>query len=299
MSYEFADRLIEMRRSRGLSQEELANNLGLSRQAISKWERAESAPDIGNLVALANIYDVTLDELVRGIDGVEEVSSEVEVISDGEGSEIVIEEDAIVVDAAKGASADSAEVVVEELAAVSANESIGEEGIRDAAVEIVDDEGSKAVASAVVEERATSSNAVPKGDENVASGSAKEASFPPPNAVNDQVSDASREASFPPPNAGDVVSSSVPNGGIPVQPPVTAQTSRAKSRNPLYTFPYALLVALVYLVLGFVFGLWHPGWVIFLTIPFYYWIASVITHDPEFEEKHTQMYHPPEDRPQD
>lgn len=68
MSYEFADRLIEMRRAKGLSQEELARELGLSRQAVSKWERAESAPDIGNLVALANIYDVSLDQLVRGVE---------------------------------------------------------------------------------------------------------------------------------------------------------------------------------------------------------------------------------------
>ena len=66
MSYEFADRLIELRREKGLSQEELARKLGLSRQAVSKWERAESAPDVGNLVALSSIYEVTLDDLVRG-----------------------------------------------------------------------------------------------------------------------------------------------------------------------------------------------------------------------------------------
>lgn len=66
MSYEFADRLIELRRAQGLSQESLAKELGISRQAVSKWERAESAPDIGNLTALADLYGVTLDELVRG-----------------------------------------------------------------------------------------------------------------------------------------------------------------------------------------------------------------------------------------
>ena len=66
MSYDFADRLIEMRRTKSMSQEELASALGISRQAVSKWERAESAPDIGNLMALAELYGVSLDELVRG-----------------------------------------------------------------------------------------------------------------------------------------------------------------------------------------------------------------------------------------
>ncbi|WP_417353832.1 helix-turn-helix transcriptional regulator, partial [Gordonibacter pamelaeae] len=65
MNVEIAQRLAEMRREKGFSQEELAARLGLSRQAVSKWERAESSPDTGNLIALADLYGVTLDELVR------------------------------------------------------------------------------------------------------------------------------------------------------------------------------------------------------------------------------------------
>ena len=38
----------------------------MSRQAVSKWERAESLPDIGNVLALEDLYDVTVDELLRG-----------------------------------------------------------------------------------------------------------------------------------------------------------------------------------------------------------------------------------------
>ena len=52
MNVEIAQRLAELRRERGFSQEGLAEQLGLSRQAVSKWERAESAPDMGNLIAL-------------------------------------------------------------------------------------------------------------------------------------------------------------------------------------------------------------------------------------------------------
>lgn len=64
MNVEIAKRLADMRRKKGYSQEELASNLGLSRQAVSKWERAESSPDTGNLVALAKLYDITLDDLL-------------------------------------------------------------------------------------------------------------------------------------------------------------------------------------------------------------------------------------------
>lgn len=59
-----ANRLYELRKQHGYSQDELADMLGVSRQAVSKWERSESSPDTDNLVALAKLYDVSLDELL-------------------------------------------------------------------------------------------------------------------------------------------------------------------------------------------------------------------------------------------
>lgn len=59
-----ADRLVQLRKSNGLSQESLAALLGVSRQAVSKWERAEASPDTDNLIALAGIYNLTLDQLL-------------------------------------------------------------------------------------------------------------------------------------------------------------------------------------------------------------------------------------------
>ena len=63
-----ANRLLQYRKLNNLSQEELAEKIGVSRQAISKWERAEASPDTDNLVLLAEVYGVTLDELLRGED---------------------------------------------------------------------------------------------------------------------------------------------------------------------------------------------------------------------------------------
>lgn len=66
MDIKTADRLQQLRKSHGYSQEALSEKLGVSRQAVSKWERGESSPDTDNLIAIANLYSVTLDELING-----------------------------------------------------------------------------------------------------------------------------------------------------------------------------------------------------------------------------------------
>lgn len=94
MDLAMAQRLVDRRKAAGLSQEALAAQLGVSRQAVSKWERSESSPDTDNLIALAALYGVSLDELLYG-----------EAASDADGSEDGITE---TVDEAKEAE-DSAE----------------------------------------------------------------------------------------------------------------------------------------------------------------------------------------------
>lgn len=64
MNIKLADRLVSLRKENKLSQEALAEKLGLSRQSISKWERAEASPDTDNLIALAELYGMSLDELL-------------------------------------------------------------------------------------------------------------------------------------------------------------------------------------------------------------------------------------------
>lgn len=65
MNIEIANRLRQMRNKNGLSQEELAAKMGVSRQAVSKWERAEASPDTENLILLAKLYGISIDELLN------------------------------------------------------------------------------------------------------------------------------------------------------------------------------------------------------------------------------------------
>ena len=65
MNLEIANRLVALRKENNLSQEALAEKLGISRQAVSKWERAEASPDTDNLIALAKLYHISLDELLK------------------------------------------------------------------------------------------------------------------------------------------------------------------------------------------------------------------------------------------
>lgn len=76
MTIEIADKLVKLRKKNGYSQEELADKLGLSRQAVSKWERAEASPDTDNLICLAKLYNVSLDELLSTEDDVDTIVKE-------------------------------------------------------------------------------------------------------------------------------------------------------------------------------------------------------------------------------
>lgn len=229
MSYEFADRLIELRKSKGMSQEELAQRIGLSRQAVSKWERAESSPDIGNLVALAEIYELTIDEIVKG-------SSE------------------------------------DETAVSSA---MGDELAEDEVVEV--EEVSVEMPDATIEDSI--------------------ANMPPPDPSQRVDIDSMFSAD------ATVVEQPAPSMPFSDQPSVTnvnidhmhidpAMAEHIKSKHekrpkdPLLTFPYPIAVTVVFLLAGFVFGLWHPAWIIFLTIPFYYWIVNIIVKDPNYQARH-------------
>ena len=60
-----ADKIIRLRKKNGWSQEELADKMNISRQAVSKWERDLSFPDISSIPKLAEIFEVSVDELIQ------------------------------------------------------------------------------------------------------------------------------------------------------------------------------------------------------------------------------------------
>ncbi len=103
MNLETANRLVEYRKKHNLSQEEVAEKIGVSRQAVSKWERVEASPDTDNLIALAHLYNVSLDELVFGKkpeptleDAPPPETSEEEVVAEEGDKTVLISEDGTV-----------------------------------------------------------------------------------------------------------------------------------------------------------------------------------------------------------
>ncbi len=60
-----SNRLYELRKKEGLSQEQLAEKLGVSRQAVSKWESEQSFPEYEKLVSISNFFNVSLDYLMK------------------------------------------------------------------------------------------------------------------------------------------------------------------------------------------------------------------------------------------
>ena len=65
-----ADRIQYLRKSKGISQEELADKVGVSRQAVSKWESEQSTPDVEKIILLSDLFEVTTDYLLKGIEPV-------------------------------------------------------------------------------------------------------------------------------------------------------------------------------------------------------------------------------------
>ena len=61
-----ADRIQSLRKAKGFSQEELADKIGVSRQAVSKWESEQSTPDIDKIIMMSELFEVTTDYILKG-----------------------------------------------------------------------------------------------------------------------------------------------------------------------------------------------------------------------------------------
>ena len=167
MNLEIANRLAALRREKGYSQEALARQLGVSRQAVSKWERGEAAPEMENLILLAGLFEVSLDGLLLGGGGAQTQAAHQEPIAQAAQTQTAPEK--------SGADEEDEDAAL--LAAAARWDAI-EEG--------------------------------------------------------------------------------------------PGRARRARWRRRLLVFPYPVLVTAIFLMLGFFGGWWHPGWLIYLSIPIYY-----------------------------
>lgn len=71
----FNEKLVMLRKQHNLSQEQVAEQLGVARQTISKWELGETTPEMDKLILISEIYNITLDELMKE-------ENEVKVVND-------------------------------------------------------------------------------------------------------------------------------------------------------------------------------------------------------------------------
>lgn len=266
MNVEIAQRLAELRRERGFSQEGLAAELGLSRQAVSKWERAESAPDMGNLMALADLYGVTIDELLR-------VDAD---IADDVRFECQDRRESAEAEAAQAAEAAQDAALRAESAA-----SVAQEAASSAAT-------ATAAASAPAGEPVVPPAAVPPAtiaDAPDPASSAQPGAAPGPAQPAPAVPPAG--ATPPPPPPYGFAGYQAPPA--PAAPPVAPSLEPLLPKSALRSFPYPLLCVVLFFLGGFTVG-FGLSWAVYLTIPFWYWIVNVIEADPLYHARRVERY---------
>lgn len=246
MNVEIAQRLQELRRDKGYSQEELAERLGLSRQAVSKWERAESSPDTGNLVALAKLYGVTLDELLRFDDDLED-----DIRYEAEDRTVSAE-------AKAQEAAEKASVAAAQAAAAAAQ--------AQAAQTVAQAQQSNTAATAPVQ----------------AEQPPRYVSQTPPPPTGTPTYTYANAQPIPPssPNQHPVGSKQWEDAYVAREMHNATSEVNREHKGAWTSFPYPILCVIVFLLAGFFWGIWHPAWIVFLTIPLYYYIAHVIDTDP-------------------
>ncbi len=246
MNLKTAQRLLDYRKKAGFSQEELAEKIGVSRQAVSKWERGEASPDTDNLIALSEVYDISLDELIKG--RVEEKSP----IDDTDEDHVNVSfKNGI--DVVDGKSGDKVHVGWN---GVCVESGVNEVRVDKHGVFIKDDKGN-----------------IVKKDGHIFSKRSNFKSklqywlqhFPYPvlTVIAYLVFGCFGVAGGW--SAGWIVFLTIPL--------YYTLISAIFDRNASH-FAYPVFVLLIYLIIGFDVGIWHPTWIIFLTIPVYYFVCE-------------------------
>lgn len=270
MDIETANRLLQYRKKMGISQEELAEKIGVSRQAVSKWERAEASPDTDNLIELSKVYGVTLDELLMGkADNAEQNAGETPGVQD------------VQTDASDPQEPDDGEDAETADGSQPGGFNINDDGdhvhIGWDGIHVRDKNGNKVDVSregVFVEEN---------GEQKVYTENGHIHKSPDVIAKEEEHKRGNIWLKMPYPVVAVIayILFGVFNicGGwaygwiVFLTIPLYYTLVEAILKRKPKIFCYPVLAAVIFLILGFAFNLWHPGWIIFLTIPIFYWIT--------------------------
>lgn len=235
MNIEIANRLVQLRKQHGYSQEELAAKLGLSRQAVSKWERAEASPDTDNLIMLSRVYGVSLDELLKTDEPIPEPEPDKGVKVTINGKPLRFNKDDGFYfsygDDDDNGCADCSDAQI------------------DADGHIVIEHGEKTFWQEF------------------------------PFSIFVAILYLGLGFAFGLWHPGWMVFLT-----IPAYYSIVGWFSGRRRHCFLRAFPYTILMVIAFLCMGCIWGLWHPGWILFLTIPMYYAIVKPI--DRAYRRKH-------------
>ena len=265
MNIEIANRLVELRKANNLSQEALAEKLGISRQAVSKWERAEASPDTDNLILLARLYSISLDELLKTD---EEIITEAARNESNSAKENMtntggIETNEMEYNDAEGTDSENGESGANKRPNDEEYVHVGFEGIH-----VKDKDGEVHVGWRGI-------HVMDKNDE-VHIG--KDGILVNGEELKDHIFTRGRKTDFPLGLIAIVIYIIIgfmydlwhPGWLIFFLVPIISSAIYAIKENRADYFAYPVLVVWIFLCSGLVKEIWHPTWVLFLTIPVYY-----------------------------
>ena len=256
MNIEIANRLVNLRKSNYLSQEALAEKLGISRQAVSKWERAEASPDTDNLIQLAKLYHVSLDELLM-------LHEEEDTLAGGSEGEDVQEGGS----GRKNTQADGNDRKdVLEGGSDRKNVPVGENDREDMWTGGESDED-------IMPEKGMNEEKERKEREN-----------------EEECVDVGLEGVHIKDRDGSEVH--IGWNGIHVDDKEKGDNVHIDKKGVYVNgkkydgysiffgnFPFAALICILYVIIGTLFQAWHPGWLLFLLIPLWYSFVSAVKHE--------------------
>ena len=273
--------LYELRRRHGLSQEEFAEKLYVSRQAVSKWERGEAYPDTENLIAISDMFGVTIDELLKSeniceAESIKEEGNSEDNDEDNDGFKVNINNKVklnlsggIIVDdedTKVKIDFDNGDIIVDDEDG-QVKVGLGNDGIT-----VNDDDGVKIkLGKGHIVIRDDDDDDDDDDEDYSVYNSHKGCVF-------------SLSSAFPYPTVillaffilGFSFGAWYWAWTLFLTVPVYYSLISAIRKKRFSSFAYPPFTVFIFLLFGMLFGNWHPGWIIFFTIPIYYPIAAAI-----------------------